>query len=137
MAAVGEVDVRQESHAFNRDNPCRAHKVCVNNRRARQITDSEAKSNFLACYRDLAAVRLFLSRYSSFLTGYSPFSAWPPKASATPPYRERAWCEPSTPVGSRNARNQRGETTEQQDSARRQRRIRHQHCCHAREADDR
>src|SRR5712671_3353690 len=63
------------------------------------------------CHRDLAAVRLFLSVHSSFLTGYSPFSAWPPKASATAPYRECAWREPSTPVGSRNARNQRGETT--------------------------
>ena len=110
-----EVDVRQESHAFNRDNPCRAHKVCVNNRRALQNQGFriEIKLSRPNCHRDFAAVRLFLSGHSSFLTGYSPFSAWLPKASATPPYRERAWREPSMPVGSRNARNQRGETTEQ------------------------
>ena len=36
------------------------------------------------CHRDLVAVRLFLSGHSSLLTGYSPFSAWPPKSKRHP-----------------------------------------------------
>lgn len=32
---------------LNRDNPCRAYKVSVSNRRAHQITDSESISNLI------------------------------------------------------------------------------------------